>query len=229
VSAGGARQLLGAIFAALIAALFARTFVARALVVPTGSMAETLLVGDHLLVDRMLYRAAGLGPLAAALPVRPVARGDVVVIEGQGDPPQRLVKRCVGLPGDRIRIVDKRLFVNDRPVDERAYARHFDTRLVAAGAAVADPDLASRDNFGPYVVPAGYFFVLGDNRDESLDSRAWGAVAADRVAGRAWLVYWSRAPAADEPAPDSAWRHAFARLWAPLAETRWRRCFRPVR
>lgn len=211
------REACEALFVAVILALFARTFVVQAFQIPTPSMEPALLVGDHLLVNKMIFRVGG-GPL---LPGRAVRRGDVVVFRAPIDPRRDFVKRCVGLPGDRVEIVNKVLRVNGVAVDESAYALHTDPRTYPHAPLLPDA-LRQRDNFGPVLVPADSYFCLGDNRDNSDDSRFWGVVPASAVKGRAVAIYWSTGGAGEGAG-------ALDRLLAAAGFTRWRRCLRPVR
>ena len=200
------RALLEVSLRACILALFARTFVVQAFVIPTGSMEPNLRVGDHVLVNKFIYGGGGRWPVAA-LAQRPVRRGDVVVFRHPRQSFEVLIKRCVGLPGDQVELDNKHLVINGRPVEETAVVSHRDP-LAYEGGLGLDPRLVARDNFGPYVVPAGEVFCLGDNRDNSNDSRFWGSVPDSLVKGRAVLVYWS---------VDSKHR------------VRWQRMFRVVR
>lgn len=211
------REALDALLLAVVLALFARTFVVQAFQIPTSSMEPTLLIGDHVIVNKMVFA----GPPARWLPSRPVHRGDVVVFRAPEDPQRDFVKRCVGLPGDRIEIVNKALRVNGIPWDESAYVFHSDPRTYPRAALLPD-QLRQRDNFGPMIVPPASYFCLGDNRDNSNDSRFWGPVPASAVKGRAVLIYWS----ADSSGPAQGF---FARLRELVGSTRWQRCLQAVR
>ncbi len=185
-------------------AVFAQTFLLRAFVVPSDSMEPSILIGDHLLVNRYIHRAERSFPL-----MRPVGAGDVVVFRYPQDQKQVLVKRCVAVAGDRVEIRDKELLVNGVPAFTiRSVFRDPHTY---PSSRFLEPPLRSRDNFGPIVVPAGEIFVMGDNRDRSLDSRSWGTVSLDLVLGSARLVYWSRARSQSSEAtpsggPDIRWQ-----------------------
>jgi signal peptidase I len=184
------REYLEALLVAVIFATFARSFVVQAFKIPTGSMEANLLVGDHILVNKFVY-----GPTASTLerlifPSRAVRRGDVVVFKYPLDPRRDFIKRCVALPGDRIEIRDKVLYLNGEPVDESAYVFHTDSRTYPSSVFLSD-DYRYRDNFGPLEVPEDELFFMGDNRDDSHDSRFWGAVPLEFVKGRAFAIYWS--------------------------------------
>ena len=191
-------------FAILTLALFLliRGFVMEAFTIPTSSMEGTLLVGDFLLVNKALYGAEIPG-LHRRLPaIREPSRGDVIVFNPPHDPHRDYVKRVVGVEGDTLEMREKILILNGVPQDE-SYARHLDRRGDAVHPsmgwqadylAAAHPVIRyapSRDNWGPLVVPPGRYFVLGDNRDNSEDSRYWGFVDRDQIKGQPWLIYLS--------------------------------------
>lgn len=184
------REYLEAIVIAVLFLGFTNTFVLKTFFIPSGSMEETLLVGDHLFVNRFIFGAAPSGIERAVLPLRTPRRGDIVVFRSPKQPTVDLVKRLIGLPGDEIRMIDKQLYVNGQRVEDGSYAVHKDPRLFADRPGI-DFERRQRDNFGPIVVPQGHYFCLGDNRDESYDSRYWGAVPAKYLKGRAFLIYWS--------------------------------------
>jgi signal peptidase I len=191
---------------AIILFLFVRTFLVEAFKIPSGSMEGTLLVGDFLLVNKLVY-GAELPFTGARLPaLRTPTRGDVIVFEWPEDPTKNFVKRLVGVAGDTLAMRDGVLFRNGAPVDER-YAVHRDPADDTSGdefrwqrnhlLASAAPDAVfppSRNNWGPLVVPERNYFVLGDNRDNSLDSRYWGFVPDSLVKGRPMVVYYSFDP-----------------------------------
>lgn len=195
-----ARDFLEALIIAVIFAIFVRTFVVQAFKIPSGSMEENLLVGDHILVNKFIY-----GPTASPLeeillPVRDVRRGDVAVFKFPDGPSRDFIKRCVGLPGDEVELVDKRLFVNGQLVDDESYVYRTDPRVYSRSSYLP-ASYNRRDNFGPYVVPAGGYFCMGDNRDNSRDSRFWRrtAVPEDYLKGRAVVIYWSFDPTVRGP------------------------------
>jgi len=203
------RDYLEAVLVAVVLALFVRTFLLQAYVVPTASMEDNILVGDHLVVNKFLYAP---GRLSRLLPQRPVRAGDVIVFKFPDDPGRDFVKRAIALPGDVVEIRDKVVYVNRAPIEDPGVT-HADRNVFAAGR---------RDQFGPMRVPQGQIFALGDNRDESNDSRFWGTVPIANVKGRALLVYWS-AP------PQPPGRGLTGRLADFLWRTRWSRTFHPVR
>ncbi len=195
----------------MILALFVRTFLLQAYVVPTASMEDNILVGDHLVVNKFLY-APGSGPFTRLLPERRLRQGDVFVFKFPEDPGRDFVKRAIALPGDLVEIRDKVVYVNQAPLREPGVT-HADPRVYAAGR---------RDQFGPIRVPEDQVFALGDNRDRSNDSRFWGTVPLANVKGRALFVYWS-AP------PETGNRGLPARIADFFRKTRWNRTFLPVR
>lgn len=205
-------------------ALFARTFLFQAFEVPSPSMEKNVLTGDRILINKFLY-----APAAAAarpfLPVRGVARGDVVIFRFPEDPRRDFVKRVVGLPGETVAIRDRVVRIDGRPLPE-PYAFHSDDRVWPDDPAIPE-DRRRRDQLPPRVVPPDSYFVLGDNRDDSSDSRFWGPVPEGRLLGRAMFVYWSYPPPASD-AP-TGWR-AIARFPLDLMlRTRWGRMLLPVR
>lgn len=193
------------IVVALLVLLVVRTVVVEAFKIPTSSMEGTLMAGDFLLVNKAVYGAEIPG-LGFSLPsfAAPI-RGDVVVFNPPHEPEKHYVKRLVGLPGDTLEMRDKRLLVNGTRLSE-PYVSHQDRRgdAVHPGMAWQTRHLVetrrrgryrpSRDNWGPLVVPEERYFVLGDNRDNSEDSRYWGFVHRDAMRGRPWIVYYSSDP-----------------------------------
>jgi signal peptidase I len=200
-AAGGTTLWLGdlvrALLVAVLLALFVRTWVLQVFEIPTASMESALLRGDHVLVNRFIF---GLGAADAPpwLPMRPPQRGDVVVFRFPPDPSRDYVKRTLGLPGDVVEIVDKELRLDGNPLEESAYAEHIDPRVYKRSLFLHD-GYRKRDNFGPIVVPPRHYFVLGDNRDDSYDSRFWGQVSRRLLKGRVLLVLWSLEPRSPPP------------------------------
>lgn len=204
----GLGDWLKSIAIAFVLFLFVRTSVVEAFKIPTSSMEGTLLVGDFLLVNKAVYGARIPFTDLQFVPLDEPERGDVIVFHPPHEPEKNYVKRLVGQPYDTLEMRDKRLYLNGNPVHE-PYARYVDRR----GDAV-HPDMGwqsnhliadtprryhpTRDNWGPIVVPPGSYFVLGDNRDNSEDSRYWGFVTRDQIRGRPWLVYYSYDPAGSE-------------------------------
>jgi signal peptidase I len=193
---GSVQSLLGTV----VIAVFVITFVVQAFQIPSPSMENTLLVGDYLLVNKLCYGGGSAGDYL--MPYRHVQRGDIVVFHYPVNPAQHFVKRVIGVPGDRVRLIDKRVFVNGVPLKE-PYARfsrsandlfrdNFPRLDVAAGET---PEwwvqLGKLVEDGQLIVPQGHYFVMGDNRDDSYDSRYWGFVPQANIIGRPLLIYWS--------------------------------------
>jgi len=181
-----AREYFESIVVAVILALFVRTFVFQAFKIPTGSMKPNLLVGDHLLVNKFIFAPAASGLERALLPMRPIERGDVVVFKFPEEPERDFIKRVVGLPGDTLELKNQTVHINGLPLIE-PYAHYL---FPPIGDGQADSfDL--RRKYGPVTVPDGHYFMMGDNRDDSQDSRFWGFLPASYVKGRALFIYWS--------------------------------------
>jgi signal peptidase I len=203
------RDYFESLLIAVILALFVRTWVFQAFQIPTGSMEPNLLVGDHLIVNKMIFAPAVTGLEHALLPDRDIRRGDVIVFKYPEDPERDYIKRVIGLPGDRLELRRKRIHINDQPIDE-PYV-HYLQAPSADGPRQMD-DL--REEYGPVTVPAGQYFMMGDNRDNSQDSRFWGFLPASYVKGKALFIYFS---AADTPSSGF------------LGSIRWSRMFGRVR
>jgi len=224
------REYLEALLIAVIFATFARTWVIQAFKIPSGSMEKNLLIGDHILVNKFIYGPARFSWEEALLPTRRVRRGDVVVFKFPEDPTRDFIKRCMGLPGDTLKVVDKDLYINGRHVDDASFTYYEDAETYPRD--LFFHSRRKRDNFGPTTVPSGSYFCMGDNRDNSNDSRYWGPVPESHVKGRALLVYWSFA--SDEEAvawPGYAGRvRQLGRVALNFfTQTRWQRTFRVVR
>ena len=185
----------------LLLFLFVTTTMVQAYVVPTGSMETNILVGDHLLVDKVGFENGGNNWSSYVLPRREVRHGDIVALRHPENVGMTLVKRAIGLPGDRIRLKDKQVIRNGQRLDE-PYARHIspaiDDYRDNFPTAEAVEKFANHLQDGEVIVPPGMLFVLGDNRDNSLDSRYWGFVPSSYVVGKPLLIYWSfDAPTSD--------------------------------
>jgi signal peptidase I len=242
------RDTLESLVVTVILAVFGTTFVVQAFKIPSGSMEKTLLIGDHLLVNKFLY-AVPTPWIERLLPYRDVRRGDIVVFKfmwpaDPGLPTEHYVKRVVGLPGDRIRIQNRRVFINGTPYPEPFVnhidpARHFpqddfpspefnEVSSVRAGWLLEMEDQVQN---GELIVPEGRYFVLGDNRESSLDSRFWGFVPRQVISGRPLLVYWSYEATREDYARDSLKDKIGQTLDLIIHfpfKTRWRRMFQLV-
>jgi len=202
---GVIREYTEAILLALLLALFLRAFVVQAFKIPSGSMKETLQIGDHLLVNKLLYRTWTKHDLAEMFEVVPILgnvvealtdlvpfdyhfrfrdvdRGDVIVFKYPRNESRDFIKRVIGLPGEVVEVRGREVLINGILLEE-TYSRYNDHG--------DQGNFASRERFGPVRVPEGHLFMMGDNRDNSLDSRAWGFLNMDKVRGEAFIIYWS--------------------------------------
>jgi signal peptidase I len=232
------QSLLGTV----VIAVFVITFVVQAFQIPSESMETTLLIGDYLLVDKLCYGGGGLTDFL--LPYRKIRRGDIIVFHYPVHPSQHFVKRVVGIPGDRIRLVNKKVYVNGVPLNE-PYVRYTKFELDPFRDDFPRTDLLPMgleggwwlqmrklvDN-GQLIVPEGHYFVLGDNRDDSLDSRYWGFVPRENIIGRPLLIYWSVRSSDNDipasPSPGDKLYHLAYAVTHVFQITRWDRTFRLV-
>ncbi len=190
-----AREYFESLVIAVVLALFIRTFVVQAFKIPTGSMEPNLLIGDHLLVNKLVFGPSLSAAERAVLPMNEIERQEVIVFKYPEDPERDFIKRVIGLPGEQIEVRHKRVYVNGTLLDE-PYAHYMEEpptvpRELEAGAARAGLSADLRENYGPVTVPPKHYFVMGDNRDNSQDSRYWGFMPRDYVKGRALFIYWS--------------------------------------
>ena len=243
ISAGDWPATIQSVAGTIVIAVFAVTFLVQAFTIPSGSMEQTLLIGDYVLVDKFCYGGnAGWNRL---LPYRKVRRGDIVVFHYPLNPAQDFVKRVVALPGDRLRLINKRVYINGAPVEE-PYTRYL-----------ASPRNFYRDDFPQtdspdyatdakwwkemrrlvedhqLIVPEEQYFVMGDNRDDSQDSRYWGFVPRDNIIGRPLLIYWSSRNLNDDlpgsPTVGDRLYHLAYAVTHLVQMTRWERTFKRVR
>src|SRR5512137_1399161 len=177
------REYAESIIVAVILALIIRTFFVQAFKIPSGSMEDTMLVGDHLLVTKFLYGSKIPFTDTKIFKIRDPQRGDVIVFEYPEDPSKDFIKRVIGLPGDEIQVVSKTVMVNGKPY-ANPHEIHKEKDVIPAAQ---NP----RDNTKAIKVPPGSYFVMGDNRDRSYDSRFWGFVTMDKIKGLAFIKYWS--------------------------------------
>ena len=230
------QSLLGTV----VIAVFVISFVVQAFQIPSESMENTLLIGDYLLVDKFIYG----GAQNWLMPYRHVRRGDVVVFHYPVHPSQHFVKRVVGVPGDRIRLVNKQVQVNGVPLSEpyvihRSPVRDTYRDDFPRGSVVPQVEapwwlqMKKLVEDGQLIVPEGSYFVLGDNRDESLDSRYWGFVPRENIIGRPLLIYWSLRSVSDDfpvsAAPSDKIYHFAYALTHLFSITRWDRTFRVIK
>jgi signal peptidase I len=217
--------------------LFGTTTLVQAFIVPTGSMEATVLIGDHLLVDKLSYAPAD--PITKyLLPYTEPKRGDVIVFRYPMDIRQNFVKRVIGVPGDHIHIVDKVVYVNGRALTE-PYIQHIDPHIepyrdnfpsqpYGPVADRAQEMLANHVQNGELVVPALSYFAMGDNRENSLDSRYWGFVPRENIIGKPLVIFWSFDAPTEEWAGDSGSHYADV-VRNFFTKTRWNRTLKLVR
>ncbi len=240
---GSGSSSLQSLAIVVVIAVFVITFLVQAFQIPSESMEKTLLTGDYLLVDKVRYGPPGVWKWM--LPYRPIHRQDIIVFRYPVDPRQHFVKRVIGIPGDRVRLVNKRVYVNGvRQDDSFATFRWWQRDPFRDDFPNGDPDYMGANmaagwhlemkklvDDGELIVPQNSYFVMGDNRDDSDDSRFWGFVPAENVVGRPLLIYWSmdRSPAAPAPQPGSdklsSLAYSVAHMWDSL---RWQRMMRIV-
>ena len=177
------RENVEAIVLAIVIALFIRTFVVQAFKIPSGSMKQTLLIGDHILVNKFIFGVKLPLIGKTLIPIKDPHRGDIIVFKFPEDPKKDFIKRVVGVGGDVVEIKNKQVYVNGKP-ENRSRGVHMDPQVYSG---LIQP----RDNYGPVTVPSDSLFVLGDNRDHSYDSRFWGYVNLKDVKGKAFIIYWS--------------------------------------
>ena len=223
----------------IILLLFGTTTLVQAFVIPTGSMEDTLLIGDHLLVDKLAF--APSGPVSRfVLPYQPIRRGDIIVFRYPMDVTQTYVKRVVGIPGDRIRLVDKQVIRNGVRLEEPyvyhkteyidSYRDNFpgepNTRISDAAQEMLEKHVVN----GEVVVPPGSYFAMGDNRDSSFDSRYWGFVPRENIIGKPLIIYWSYDAPTEQLATSSiSLDHLLDLVQNFFSKTRWRRTFLLIR
>lgn len=228
----------------ILIALFATTFVVQAFKIPSESMEPTLLVGDHVLVNKFIFGGTGAW-YDKLLPYRAIRRGDIIVFKFPFDDHSHYVKRVIGLPGDRVRIVNERVYVNDKPLNE-PYVIHsppaedpfdvnFPPKYPYTYERVLRPEwaaiIADYIHDGELVVPPDHYFVMGDNRDDSSDSRYWGFVDRDAIMGTPILIYWSVDATSqdyDDGGVFGTLRGMFESVLHIRSGTRWHRLLREV-
>jgi len=230
------------LLATVVIAVFVITYIVQAFQIPSESMENTLLIGDYLLVDKLCYGGGGVGDFV--IPYRQIHRGDIIVFHYPVNPAQHFVKRVVGIPGDRIHLIRKRVFINGQPLNE-PYARYFKPepnpfRDDFPRLDVLDPginadwwvQMPKLVEDGQLIVPEGHYFAMGDNRDDSSDSRYWGFVPRANIIGRPLLIYWSISDPEEAMPPtptlgDRLYHLAYA-VTHFFQITRWGRTFRLV-
>jgi len=184
-----AREYFELIVETAIFVFFVMTFVVQAFQIPTGSMEPTLLIGDFLLVNKLAYTHPENGFDKLLLPKKELQRKDIIVFKYPKGLEKDFVKRVIALEGEKVEIKDKQVFINDEPIEEE-YKVHNDDRIYS-NSDYYHYDDAIRDNYGPVTVPRGHVFAMGDNRDNSSDSRYWGFLPVKYIKGRPWIIYFS--------------------------------------
>jgi signal peptidase I len=162
----------------------------QAFKIPTGSMENNLLIGDHLLVNKFVFAPTLTGAERTLLPIEPIRRGDIIVFKYPEDPERDFIKRVIGLPGETVEVRNKKVYIDGRPIDEPYVHFLFPPEEPEPGVPEL-PDFNVTRNYGPVRVPDREYFMMGDNRDNSQDSRYWGFMPAEYVKGKALFVYFS--------------------------------------
>jgi signal peptidase I len=233
---GSVQSLLGTV----VIAVFVITFIVQAFQIPSESMMDTLLVGDYLLVNKLCYGERGADNYF--VPYQKIERGDIVVFHYPVDPKQHFVKRVIGIPGDKLRLVNKQVFINGVALNE-PYVRflpsndlfrdnfpRLDLSVVLPGGGKWWLEMRKLVEDGQLIVPDGHYFVMGDNRDDSEDSRYWGFVPRENIIGRPLLIYWSIRTWDGDPASSLSGKlyHIAYALTHVFQITRWNRTLRLV-
>src|SRR5574342_540547 len=197
------REYFESIVIAVILAFFIRTFVVQAFKIPTGSMEQNLLIGDHLLVNKFLFAPTASPIERALLPIGMIQRRDVVVFKYPEEPERDFIKRVIGLPGETVELREKKVYIDGKPLDE-PYVHFLEPPGPAAGEFHEVTSFDVRERYGPVTVPPNHYFVMGDNRDNSQDSRYWGFLPRDYVKGKALVIYWSYEAGREDYEPAGA-------------------------
>jgi signal peptidase I len=211
------REYFESIVITAIIALFATTYVIQAFKIPTGSMESNLLIGDHLLVNKFAYGLHS-GVLSKILPYKEPKRGDIIVFKYPNSPEVAYVKRLMGMPGDKLELIGRTLYINGTPLKE-PYTQYIESESVYG-------------HFGPVYIPQDQYFAMGDNRDNSMDSRWWGTVPRDYILGKALVIYWSFETPRDEYLQTGFFDRIkqYADVFLNFfTKTRWRRTLRIIR
>jgi signal peptidase I len=233
---GSLQSLMGTV----VIAIFVITFIVQAFQIPSESMENTLLVGDYLLVNKLCYGGPGLGD--HVMPYQKIKRGDIIVFHYPVDPQQHFVKRVIGVPGDRLRMERKKVLINGRPLDEpyvhflepanNLFRDSFPRVDIVAPGQVGDWWLEMKKLVvdGQLIIPEGHYCVMGDNRDDSEDSRYWGFVPQENIIGRPLVIYWSVRDWDKNPSASAMGRlsHLAYAITHIFQITRWNRTLRLV-
>ena len=177
------REYAEAAAIALLLALFIRTFIVQAFKIPSGSMRPTLIEGDHILVNKFIYGVKLPLLRNTVIPVKKPERGDIIVFIYPEDRSKDFIKRVIGLPGEKIEIIGREIYIDGKPFSD-TYGHYLNQ-----GSENSNP--GHKDRYGPMIVADNHYFVMGDNRDQSYDSRFWGFVPSESIKGKAFIIYWS--------------------------------------
>jgi len=205
---------------------FVMTFVVQAFQIPTGSMESTLLVGDFLLVNKFLYSEPVFSFEKKIVPQKEIERYDIVVFKYPKELSKDFVKRVIALEGEKVEIKNKKVYINGQSIPE-SYKVHRDNHVYSKNNYFQYND-SIRDNFGPVVVPLGHCFVMGDNRDNSMDSRYWGFLPLSYIKGKPWVIYFSY-KAEREAYLKTSFRERVKKIISFIPKARWKRILRIVK
>ena len=220
------REYFELIIETAVFVFFVMTYVVQASQVPTGSMENTMLIGDFLLINKMACAELTFPFEKTILPRKNITRNDVVVFKSLEDPAKDLVKRVIATEGDTIEIKNKQVYMNGYPIAEN-YKLHKD-RQIFSNQGYFRYDEAIRDNFGPVKVLPDHAFVMGDNRDESYDSRYWGFLPLDQIKGRPWVIWFSYKAEKNAHLKTHV-RDRLSRLVQYIPRARWNRIFKVIK
>lgn len=235
-----AREYFESLAITVILALFGTTFIVQAFKIPTPSMEDNLLVGDHLLVNKFAFGAEG-SAFDAVLPFKEIQRGDIIVFKYPKDLTKHFVKRVIGVPGDLVKVVGKQVFVNGELVDDTRYNVFYKNDYRGDFPPQSPSGMFSSEPnndphwFKPYLegdsirVPERSYFAMGDNRDNSLDSRYWGFVPRENIVGEPLVIYWSYEQPPDGQHEPSKWQQFMELVRNFPSKTRWERTLKIIR
>jgi signal peptidase I len=219
-----AREWLESLVFSLVFVFFFTSFIAQATQVPTESMKPTILVGDHFFLDKFAFPANYPESVLRVLPNRKISRGDIVAFKSPENPKIPFIKRVIGLPDETLEIRDKTVYINGVELKE-SYKRFIDPNVYERGSGIPS-DYVVRDNYGPIRIPSDCYFMMGDNRDNSNDSRYWGVVNGKNIIGKPLFIYWSYEAPPYDPRPKSVLDYAqdYASVVVHfISKTRWSR------
>lgn len=215
------REYFELIAETLVYVFFVMTFLLQSFVIPTGSMQDNILIGDHILVDKVSY-SPHFGALDSFMfPTKKIERGMIVTFKSPAEMEKEYVKRVIGLPGEKIKIQDKKVFIDGKELDE-PYTFFKDSNI----------ERSYRDNFPEFNIPKGHYFCMGDNRDYSYDSRFWGPVPGINIIGKPWRIYWSFESTTEEYLTPGFWHKVkdfFKTIFNFFTKTRWNRTIKKIK